>query len=99
MYKDELHRVWCIRNDIKIYPIRLETTTERYKIGITINNTPEEKGDHIYPVDTNKTTIGVYDKIKEMQQYFFDLNKITNNDQQQPTTTNSYQQSADTNQQ
>jgi len=71
---EELHRVWCIRNDIKIYPIRLATATESYKIGITINSTPEEKGDNIYPLDTNKIAIGVYDKIKEMQQYFYDLN-------------------------
>jgi len=75
---DKLHREWCIRNEIKIYPIRLTTASESYKIGVTIGNDSEEKGDHVYPVATNKVTIGVYDKIKEMQQYFYDLNKITN---------------------
>lgn len=74
MNTEELHRTWCIRNDIKIYPIRLETATECYKIGITTNKTPEKIGKQIYPVVTNKIAIGVYDKIKEMQQYFYDLN-------------------------
>ena len=85
MDDNKLHREWCIRNDIKIYPIRLATVSERYKIGITINSAPEEKGDHVYPLDTNKITIGVYDKIKKMQQYFYELNNNTN-------TTNSNQQ-------
>ena len=82
MDDNKLHREWCIRNDIKIYPIRLATVSESYKIGLTIDNALEEKGDHIYPLDTNKTTIGVYDKIKKMQQYFYELNNNTNSNQQ-----------------
>jgi len=92
MNAEELHRTWCIRNEIKIYPIRLEAPTERYKVGITTDTAPEKIGKQVYPVDSNKVTIGVYDKIKEMQQYFYDLNSkptLTNNDQQEPTTTNS----------
>jgi len=86
MNTEELHRTWCIRNEIKIYPIRLEPPTERYKIGVITNTASEKIGKQIYPLDTNKTAIGVYDKIKEMQQYFYDLNNITNNE---PTVTNS----------
>ncbi len=100
MNTEELHRTWCIRNDIKIYPIRLLTASESYKIGITTNTLSEKIGDHIYLLDTNKTTIGVYDKIKEMQQYFYDLNNqptvghiVANNvGQQQPTVANKHQQ-------
>jgi len=85
MNTEELHRTWCIRNDIKIYPIRLETPTERYKIGVTTDTAPEKIGKQVYQVDTNKKSVGVYDKIKEMQQYFYELNNNTN-------TTNSNQQ-------
>ncbi|NQY31142.1 MAG: hypothetical protein HRT69_16960 [Flavobacteriaceae bacterium] len=54
MNPEELDRTWRIRNEIKIYPIRLEIPTKHYKIGITTNTAPEKIGKQIYPVEPTK---------------------------------------------
>jgi hypothetical protein len=65
---------WCFANDIKIYPIRLQMPLERYKVGIQINNKPEQVGAQIYTNETTKNTVGVYDKIKDLYKHFYTKN-------------------------
>jgi len=74
MIQEVNYMVWCIRNEIKIFPIRLETATETYKIGYTVNDGKVEKLDNIYYRNTSKKGTGVYDKIKELQKYFYNKN-------------------------
>lgn len=65
---------WCINHDIKIYPIRLQMPLERYKIGIQIRDAAEQRGKEIYTVAATKNSVGVYDKIKELYQHFYNKN-------------------------
>lgn len=74
MIQDVNYMVWCIRNDIKIFPIRLQTATERYNIGYTVNNNKVKVIDEVYYLETSKKGAGVYDKIKELQKYFYNKN-------------------------
>ena len=65
---------WCIRNKIKVFPIRLQQVSECYKIGYTVNDGKEETLSEIYYIKTSKKGAGVYDKIKELQKYFYNKN-------------------------
>ena len=65
---------WCIRNEIKVFPIRLPTATESYQIGYTVNDGKVKKLDNTYYLKTSKKGAGVYDKIKELQEYFYNKN-------------------------
>lgn len=68
------YQSWCINNGIKIYPVRLITASERYKIGVQVNDSAPKNGKEIYTVTTTKNSVGVYDKIIEMYKYFYNKN-------------------------
>lgn len=74
MNLEATYRVWCIGKGIKIYPIRLQSAVERYKIGVQIDERPEKIGEQTYNLKSSKKGTGVYDKIKELQESFYNKN-------------------------
>lgn len=68
------YQSWCIANGIKIYPIRLKVASERYKIGVQVNDAAPKTGEEIYTATTTTNTVGVYDKIIELYKHFYNKN-------------------------
>jgi len=74
MKQEPNYQYWCIKNGIKVFPIRLPTVSESYEIGYTVNDGRVIKLKNTYSLKTSKKDAGVFDKIKELQKYFHDKN-------------------------